>query len=52
MKLRRALLLPMLLLPLALPAKAQTRSLCCNDANGHRACGDMLPQICYEKTYY
>ncbi len=46
------LILPLLLLPLALPAQAQSRSLCCNDAAGHRACGDTLPQVCYDKTYF
>lgn len=48
----RALILPLFLLPLAMPAQAQSRSLCCNDAAGHRACGDTLPQVCYDKTYF
>ncbi len=29
----------------------QTHTYCCTDANGHRACGDTLPQVCYERAY-
>lgn len=29
----------------------QTRTYCCTDAAGHRACGDTLPQVCYERAY-
>jgi hypothetical protein len=47
----RALILPSLLLVMNLPAQAQTRALCCNDAAGRRTCGDTLPQICYERAY-
>lgn len=48
----RALILLPLLLAAASPAQAQTRSYCCNDASGRRACGDTLPQVCYERAYY
>jgi hypothetical protein len=29
----------------------QTRTYCCTDASGRRACGDTLPQVCYERAY-
>ncbi|MDB5815757.1 MAG: hypothetical protein JWN23_2874 [Rhodocyclales bacterium] len=29
----------------------QTHTYCCTDAAGHRACGDTLPQVCYERAY-
>lgn len=48
----RALLVLPLLLMLAAPAQAQTRTYCCNDSSGRRNCGDSLPQICYDRAYY
>lgn len=47
---RNALLTPLLLI-LCQGAQAQTRSLCCNDASGHRNCGDTLPTACYDRAY-
>ncbi len=45
-------LLIVVALVLASPfAFADTRTYCCTDANGHRACGDTLPQVCYERAY-
>jgi chromosome segregation ATPase len=32
-------------------AQAQTPVYCCDDANGHRICGDPLPPQCYTKAY-
>jgi len=32
-------------------AFGETRTYCCTDASGHRACGDTLPQVCYERAY-
>jgi hypothetical protein len=29
----------------------QTHTYCCTDAGGRRACGDTLPQVCYERAY-
>ncbi|MEC5384716.1 hypothetical protein VVD49_03220 [Uliginosibacterium sp. H3] len=29
----------------------QTHTYCCTDASGRRACGDTLPQVCYERAY-
>jgi hypothetical protein len=29
----------------------ETRTYCCTDASGRRACGDTLPQVCYERAY-
>ena len=34
----------------AVPAWATTMY-CCTDDNGHKTCGDTLPQICYGRTY-
>lgn len=50
----RLCVLPLLtlLLTLALPTQAQTRTYCCNDANGRRTCGDSLPPICYDRAYF
>ena len=39
------------LLALLPDAGAQTRVYCCTDASGRQACGDTLPQICYDKAY-
>jgi len=36
--------------PLVL-AQTQTRTYCCTDSTGRRACGDTLPQVCYERAY-
>lgn len=49
----RLCVLPLLalLLTLALPAQAQTRTYCCNDASGRRTCGDSLPPICFDRAY-
>lgn len=32
-------------------APGQTRSFCCNDAQGRRTCGDSLPQVCFDRAY-
>jgi hypothetical protein len=32
-------------------ALGETRTYCCTDASGRRACGDTLPQVCYERAY-
>lgn len=29
----------------------QSHTYCCTDASGRRACGDTLPQVCYERAY-
>lgn len=29
----------------------ETHTYCCTDASGRRACGDTLPQVCYERAY-
>jgi hypothetical protein len=34
----------------AVPAQAATMY-CCNDGNGHKACGDVLPEACYGRAY-
>ncbi|NMG75320.1 DUF4124 domain-containing protein [Aromatoleum diolicum] len=37
---------------LSLPlADASARIYCCDDANGRRVCGDVLPAACYESAY-
>lgn len=45
--------LPALLLLLAgaLPAGAAGETYCCQEANGHRACGDSLPDQCRGRAY-
>ena len=32
-------------------AQTQARTYCCTDSSGRRACGDTLPQVCYERAY-
>ena len=45
-------LLTIAALTLASPlVMGETRTYCCTDGNGHRACGDTLPQVCYERAY-
>lgn len=45
------LVLALLWLTVLPQAGAQTRVYCCTDAAGRQACGDTLPQICYDKAY-
>lgn len=35
----------------AVPAHAQGVIYCCEDDNGRRVCGDVLPTVCYDRTY-
>jgi hypothetical protein len=39
------------LLLASIPAQAGSEFFCCQDANGRRACGDTLPEICRAKAY-
>lgn len=44
-------LLAVLLLGLTLANTAGARVYCCEDADGRRQCGDVLPQACYGRAY-
>lgn len=44
-------LLVALLLGLTLANTAGAKVYCCEDANGRRQCGDVLPQACYGRAY-
>ena len=46
----RRILLLLLLAGLPLSGRA-AKSFCCDDANGHQACGDILPPECYGRAY-
>jgi hypothetical protein len=50
MKMRNALLAATLGLVCAAPVSAATMY-CCTDANGRKACGDILPPACYGRAY-
>ncbi|GAA5173895.1 hypothetical protein GCM10025771_02240 [Niveibacterium umoris] len=45
---RLLILLPFLAAPVA---HAGDRVFCCEDATGHKVCGDPLPQACYNRAY-
>ncbi len=52
MKMRNALLATSLCLICAVPAPASAATMyCCTDANGRKACGDILPPACYGRAY-
>lgn len=46
----RRILLLLLLAGLPLSGRA-AKSFCCDDANGHQACSDILPPECYGRAY-